>query len=104
MTAPQQQPGQQTIDPMFVWVEMTRRTDALSTRLDHIDASGTRGVDGLRAEVRALAADLVEHEKQHAQAAADQRTFRRWAIGLVTAGIAAMLSNPFLVLVLTRGK
>lgn len=95
-------PTPPSLDPMFVWVEMSRRTDDLSRRLDHMDQTGTRGVDGLRTEVRQLATDLGEHEKQHAAAAAQQRTFRQWAIGLTTAGILALLGNPFLVLFLTH--
>jgi CHASE3 domain sensor protein len=109
-------------DPMFVWVELNRRVDsvrvdmeshvvALETRIERMDMGGTRGVDGIRIELRELRADLNAHEEQHVKAAAaatvaaqQQESARRWFIGLAITGVLAVLANPLLVLVLTRGR
>ena len=91
------------LDPMFIWVEMNRRVDDLSARLDRMDENGTRGVDGLRIEVRELRVDLNAHEDLHRKSAEEQATARRWFVGLAVSGVLALLANPLLVLWLTRG-
>jgi hypothetical protein len=90
------------LDPMFVWIELNRRVDALVGRVNGLDEHGSRGVDVLRVELAQLRKDLGDHEELHRQAEANQRTLRQWAIGLVIVGILALVSNPFLVYWLTH--
>lgn len=83
-------------------MELNRRLDHLTGRVDHMDEKGTRGVDGLRVEVRELATDLARHEVKHEKASEDQRSFRRWIVGIIVAALLTVIANPFLVIWLAR--
>lgn len=80
--------------------ELAADLDRTTGRLDRLDEHGSRGVEALRLELRQLRTDLEAHEGMHAQAAQDQRTARRWMIGLV-AGLIAPL-YPLIIAAVVR--
>jgi len=81
----------------FVWLEINRRLDSMAHRVDRLDEAGPRGLEALRGQVAQLRADLVEHEAAHQAAAQEQRTARRWQVGLVVSLIV-----PLYPLILAR--
>ncbi len=66
---------------------MDRRIDESFKKLDNLDQYGSRGVEGLRAEVRSLRQDWIDHERQHERTA----TNLKWAIGLTIGSVIAMV-------------
>lgn len=74
----------------FVWMEINRRVDSLSHRVDRLDEHGTRGVDALRTEVARLRTDFVDHETSHEKARLEAVSGRRWLIGILLAAIAPL--------------
>ncbi|RLK13334.1 hypothetical protein DER29_4352 [Micromonospora sp. M71_S20] len=80
--------------------ELAADVDRISGRVDRLDEHGSRGVEALRLEVARLRGDLSAHEEMHTQAAREQRTARRWTIGVV-AGLIAPL-YPFVIAAVLR--
>ncbi len=81
----------------LLWREVDRldkRIDDTGKRLDSLDQFGTRGIDGLRAEVRSLREDWNMHEAQHQQTTANIK----WAIGLTIGAVVAAVGPLYPVL------
>lgn len=71
--------------------------DALARRLDFLDEHGTRGVGVVSSQVTAVSQQLtqlgqaqVDHERQHVKEREDGIRSRRWRVGMIIAGIAAV--------------
>jgi hypothetical protein len=93
-TVPQQRemgspPGLE-MSPAFVWMEINRRVDVLTHKLERLDEHGTRGVDALRNDVARLRQDYAEHEASHKTARDDQVSGRRWLVGIFIATITPL--------------
>jgi hypothetical protein len=76
-----------------------------ATRLDNIDATGTRGVVVLAAQVTDVIKDVAElrnelgkHEDKHVAEERARVTGRRWALGFAVAGFASMAAVISLLL------
>jgi hypothetical protein len=106
-------PSQQALDPTFVYFELGNKITALETRIekhsvqvdariDRMDAGGTRGVEAIRLELTKIRGDFEKHEERHQQDENERKTLRRWAVGLGLGAILALVSNPFLVLWVSR--
>jgi len=75
----------------------------LVTRLDQIDAVGTRGVAVLAVQVQEIAKDFAKHEVKHDQEAAERQSGRRWLLAFAVALIAAIDGPVVTVLLATHG-
>ncbi|MEU5950524.1 hypothetical protein ABZ793_33985 [Micromonospora sp. NPDC047465] len=80
--------------------DLASDVDRVGGRVDRLDEHGSRGVEALRLELAQLRRNLNAHEEMHTQAAQDQRTARRWTIGLV-AGLIAPL-YPLIIAAVVR--
>lgn len=89
----------------MTWGKVTRDEFAMlaeqvkgnATRLDVIDATGTRGVGVLSVQVADVIKDVAElrgqlgeHEKQHDTDARARTAGRRWSLGFAVAAFASL--------------
>lgn len=88
------------LSPTFVWVEVNRRIDAITHRVDALDSHGSRGVDSLRLELGRLREDLEGHERSHERQTAEQRSSRRFTLGTIVALVTPLY--PLLIWILSR--
>lgn len=74
----------------------------LASRVDSIDAGGTRGVAVLAVQIQELTKDMAKHEDQHDRDEAQRASGRRWLFMAVVALVAA-IDGPIVTVVLAHG-
>lgn len=78
------------------------RISRLESRLDSIDAMGTRGLAVLAVQVQEIAKDMAKHEVKHDADTQSRASARRWIIGAAIAAIAA-IDGPLVTVILNHG-
>jgi predicted nucleic acid-binding Zn-ribbon protein len=76
-----------------------RRVDALESRVQALDEHGSRGMDGLRVELRELSKDMASLETTFAAFRNDLRRSRFWLVGAYLGGLVplyAFIADQFL--------
>lgn len=82
--------------------DSAERMGRIESRLDSIDAMGTRGLAVLAVQVQEIAKDMAKHEVKHDADTAARATARRWIIGAAIAAIAA-IDGPLVTVILNHG-